>query len=167
MNFVAIDFETASSHNVCAVGIITVKNGKIVDEYYSLVKPPKNYYDWFTIRVHGITPEMTKEAPDFATIYPEIQKRLQGQIVVAHNESFDRGVLRKSMIDYGIEDHSLNLLDKWKCTMLLCRANKKRYPAARLNVCCEVENIELNHHDALSDARACAKLYLINGNPTE
>ena len=30
-----------------------------------------------------------------------------------------------------------------------------------LNRCCEIHNIELKHHDALSDARACAKLYLI------
>ncbi|HAT80770.1 MAG TPA: DNA polymerase III subunit epsilon, partial [Flavobacterium sp.] len=27
--------------------------------------------------------------------------------------------------------------------------------------CCREMQIELNHHEALSDARACAKLYLM------
>lgn len=35
MNFVAIDFETAVKHNICAVGIVTVVNGEIIEEYFS------------------------------------------------------------------------------------------------------------------------------------
>ncbi len=30
MNFVAIDFETAVRHHICAVGIVTVENGEII-----------------------------------------------------------------------------------------------------------------------------------------
>ena len=42
MNFVAIDFETAIKHHICAVGIVTVEDSKIIDEFYSLIKPPNN-----------------------------------------------------------------------------------------------------------------------------
>ena len=44
MTFTAIDFETATSkHNsACSVGIVTVENGIIVDEYQTLIQPPKN-----------------------------------------------------------------------------------------------------------------------------
>ena len=38
-DFVAIDFETANGRrsSVCAVGIVVVRGGEIVDKYYSLI----------------------------------------------------------------------------------------------------------------------------------
>ena len=38
-NFAAIDFETANQQrtSVCSVGIVIVRNGEIVDSYYSLI----------------------------------------------------------------------------------------------------------------------------------
>ncbi len=159
--FTAIDFETATQNrnSACAVGIVTVENGIITDEYYTLIKPPNNEYHKRCIQVHGITEIDTENALTFDKIYPEIKKRLQGRIVVAHNESFDRIVLQKTMAENGLDYSKLNISDRWECTMKLCRANKK-YPSSKLNECCVVDNIELNHHEALSDARACAELYL-------
>ena len=160
-NFVAIDFETATANrnSACAVGIVTVKNGKITDEYHTLIKPPNNEYNWHNIQVHGITENDTRNAPAFNKIYPELKKRLQGKTVVAHNESFDRSVLQKTMIENGFNYSELNISEQWECTMRLCRANDK-YPSGKLAECCAVDNIELKHHEALSDARACAELYL-------
>jgi len=63
------------------------------------------------------------------------------------------------MQDYSIEYSELNIATKWECTLKIYRA--KGYNPARLNSCCEIHNIELKHHEALSDARACAQLYLI------
>ena len=150
--FTAIDFETADRHHICAVGIVSVKNSKIIDEYYTLIKPPGNNYNYYNVRVHGITPEQTENAPTFKAVYPEIKKRLQNKIVVAHNESFDRNVLIKTMRDFDLNYSELNLNERWECTY--------RIHGHKLNVCCEIHNIELNHHEALSDARACALLYL-------
>jgi len=150
--YTAIDFETAERHHICAVGIVTVENGRIIDEYYSLIKPPGNKYSPFTIRVHGIYPEDTANSPNFKQIYPEIKKRLQGKTVVAHNESFDRNVLKKTMADYGINYSELNIGERWECTY--------KIHGQKLNLCCQEFGIELNHHEALSDARACALLYL-------
>lgn len=161
MTFAAIDFETATGkrNSACAVGIITVENGIITDEYHTLIKPPNNEYNWHNIQVHGITARETQNAHKFDKIYPEIKKRLQGKIVVAHNESFDRSVLQKSMAEKGLEYSELDISERWECTMRLCKANDK-YPSGKLNECCAVDNIELKHHEALSDARACAELYL-------
>lgn len=161
MTFTAIDFETATNNrnSACAVGIITVENGQITDEYHTLIQPPNNEYSWYTIQVHGITPDKTENALTFIEVYPEIKKRLQGKIVVAHNESFDRSVLQKTMAEIGIAYSELELSERWECTMKLCRANDK-YPSGKLDECCAVDNIELQHHEALSDARACAELYV-------
>ena len=157
--FTAIDFETAIRHYICAVGIVTVENGKITDEYHALIQPPNNEYNWHNIQVHGITESDTKNAPTFDKVYPEIKKRLQGKIIVAHNESFDRSVLQKTMAENGLDYSELKISERWECTMRLCRAIDK-YPSGKLDECCAVDSIELKHHEALSDARACAELYL-------
>jgi DNA polymerase-3 subunit epsilon len=161
MNFIAIDFETATAkrNSACSVGIVTVENGQIIDEYHTLIQPPNNEYNWHNIQVHGITERDTFNAPSFNQVYPEIKRRLAGNVVIAHNESFDRSVLRNTMLDFGIEYSDLNLPEKWECTMKIFKA--KGYKPAKLNVCCAKHNIQLQHHDALSDARACAKLYLV------
>ena len=40
LSFAAIDFETATGYmeSACAVGIVTVTDGEITDEYYSLIQ---------------------------------------------------------------------------------------------------------------------------------
>jgi DNA polymerase-3 subunit epsilon len=159
MTFVAIDFETATGYHPCSVGIVSVENGVIVDEYVTLIQPPNNVYSPFTIQVHGIHPKDTLYSKSFAELYPEIKKRLQNKIVVAHNESFDRNVLAKSMALYGLEYSDLNIASRWECTVKIYKA--KGLKPTKLSDCCRAMNIALNHHEALSDARACAKLYLL------
>ena len=123
-SFVAIDFETATGYrdSACAVGIVSVRNGKIVDEYHSLIQPPDNQYWRKLSQIHGITPEMTESAPEFYAIYPEIKKRLMGQTVVAHNEAFDRSVLKSVMRMYRFDYDELLLTDKWECTLSIYRS---------------------------------------------
>jgi len=158
--FTAIDFETATKHHICAVGIVTVENGKITDEYYTLIQPPNNEYNWHNVQVHGITEDDTWDTAFFNELYPEIAKRLKNKTVVAHNEAFDRNVLIKTMNDYGLNYSELNIADKWECTLKIYRA--KGYKPANLAACCQRNGIELKHHEALSDAKACAELYLLN-----
>jgi len=159
-NFVAIDFETATGarNSACAVGIVSVENGVISDSYYTLIKPPGNNYHWGTIKVHGINPEDTVCSLTFAELYPEIQRRLQGQTVVAHNAPFDRGVLKACMDAATLDYDALDIHDKWQCTVQIYR--KKGFKPCSLSACCTVLDIELEHHQALSDAKACAELYL-------
>lgn len=73
-DFVALDFETANGKrsSICSVGAVVVKNGEIVDSFYSLVKPTPNYYAWFCQEVHGLGYLDTDDA-DF---FPEVWERL-------------------------------------------------------------------------------------------
>ena len=161
MTFTAIDFETAtgSRNSACAVGIVTVECGEIVDQYSTLIQPPGNEYWYQNIAVHGIRPADTANAPTFAELYPEIRLRLRGRTLVAHNESFDRRVLQATMAHHGLDYADLELSDPWECTVRINRA--KGYRPNDLATCCTRHNIPLNHHEALSDALACAKLYLL------
>lgn len=56
-DFAAIDFETANAErtSVCAVGVVVVRGGEVVDSFYSLIKPEPNYYNYWCSRVHGLT----------------------------------------------------------------------------------------------------------------
>ena len=161
MTFTAIDFETATGYpeSACAVGIVTVNDGVITEEYYTLIQPPNNEYWYQNIMVHGIKPIETINGKTFDQVFPEIQKRLFGRKIVAHNEAFDRRVLTKTMKAYGLYYDELEIADMWECTCKIYR--KKGYKPANLKYCSDLNNIQLVHHEALSDARACAKLYLL------
>ena len=161
MTFTAIDFETATGHaeSACSVGIVTVNDGVICEEYHTLIQPPENNYCYRNILCHGIKPAMTLDSKTFDQLFPEIHKRIFGRKIVAHNESFDRNVLAKTMKYYGLYYDELEIADRWECTLRIYRS--KGYKPANLKYCSERHNIQLNHHEALSDARACAKLYLL------
>lgn len=158
--FTAIDFELANAdyNSVCAVGIINVVEGHVVNEFYSLVRPPDNRYMWQATRVHGIKAKDTKSAPTFKELFEDVKPLLQRQQMVAHNELFDRSVLQKTMRYYKLDYQQLLLPRKWQCTVDIYK--KEGFIKTRLNTCCSIMGIELDHHDALSDARACALLYL-------
>ena len=160
MTFTAIDFETATSkHNsACSVGIVTVENGIIVDEYQTLIQPPKNEYNYWNIKVHGIEPHQTRFAKNFMQLFPEIESRLKNKIIVAHNAGFDKGVLFNSMMHYYLSPSQYPIATSWQCTVKIYQ--KLGYKPVNLAACCQRLNIPLQHHEALSDARGCAKLYL-------
>lgn len=161
MNFISIDFETATGymHSACAIGIVVVENGEIIDDFYSLIQPPDNQYWYSNICVHGITPKQTINTPTFYELYPKIKPILLCKNIVAHNEAFDRNVLIKTMNFYGLDYNELLLPNRWDCTLKIYR--NKGFSPANLHACCSRLSIELDHHNALSDARACAKLYLL------
>lgn len=161
LNFVAIDFETATQHmhSACAVGIVTVEHGEITEEYHTMIRPPENYYHYTNIRIHGIDGRQTWDKGTFADYYPEIYERLAGKIVVAHNEAFDRSVLKSCIGHYNLSAKGLLLHREWECTVK--RSRSLGYYPNKLSDCCARHNIDLQHHEALSDARACAKLYLL------
>lgn len=152
--FTAIDFETAQGgrnfHTICQVGLVRVVKGKITDTISMLVQPPGNYYWYkFTEEVHGIDAETTLNSPTFDKIWNKIKPYIHNQHIVAHNASFDIGCLKASLEYYNLPIPEFT----HSCTCNL-------YGRTGLAELCEEYDIELNHHDALSDAMACAELFV-------
>lgn len=155
-SFVAIDFETADNgaDSACAIGLVRVDGGAISREEMRLIRPPRPRIQ-FTY-IHGITWEQVKDAPHFGDVWRELAPMLDGvDYLVAHNASFDRRVLQACCDAHG---HSMPL-QPFKCTVQIARKSFAIYPTKLSNVC-EVLGIDLNHHEALSDARACAQIVL-------
>ena len=70
INFAAIDFETANGKrtSVCSVGVVIVREGKITNKIYRLIRPRPNYYTQWTTAVHGLTYDDTMEADEFPEV---------------------------------------------------------------------------------------------------
>ena len=151
--FTAIDFETAHGKrwSICQVGLVRVENGVITNELSLLVQPPNNFYWDRFIDIHHITPEITRNEPTFDQIWHLVEPFIKNQAVVAHNGfCFDFPVLAQTLQYYGLE---IPEYEK-HCTYRLFRSN--------LRTLCTKYNIHLNHHEALSDAKACAELFLMD-----
>ena len=152
-DFVAIDFETANNErtSVCAVGIVVVRDGEIVDSYYSLIHPEPNYYV-FTY-IHGITQSDTDNAPLFPEVWKQIEPLIEGLPHVAHIKAFDETCLKSVFRLYAMDYPDY----EFHCT---CVASRRVFPNAanhRLNTISALCGYNLeNHHHALADAEACA-----------
>ena len=87
MDFVAIDFETANSHrdSVCSLGITVVKDNKIVEKRYWLIKPYPFRFDPINISIHGIREADVINEKEFDEVWPEIKPYLENKLVIAHN----------------------------------------------------------------------------------
>ena len=155
--FVAIDFETANNSraSACSVGLVTVESGQITSEQVFLIKPPTRQF-LFT-DIHGLTWNDVKNEPTFDELWLTLDGIFAGaEYLVAHNAPFDKGVLNKCCEEYDIQAPSLPFM----CTVRLARSQWGINPT-KLNNVCDALDIPLNHHEALSDARASAKIVMI------
>jgi DNA polymerase-3 subunit epsilon len=154
-NFAAIDFETANKErtSVCSVGVVIVREGEIVDSFYSLIKPEPNYYSYWNTKVHGLTQEDTDNAPVFPDVWAQIEEKINGLPLVAHNKGFDENCLKSVFRCYQMDYPDY----EFHCTY---QASKHAFPHAvsyKLNSISQLCGYRLeNHHHALADAEACA-----------
>ncbi len=160
--FIAIDVETANGHrsSICSIGAVKVCDGVIVDRRYSLVRPEPDWYAYFCTQVHGLTDDDTWNAPSFGTVWADWADWLEGYPLVAHNAAFDSGCIREACRIYGLEPP----VQPFLCTLKAARASIPRGMCASksLDSLCQYFGIPLkNHHNALDDAEACAKLAVV------
>ena len=155
-DFAAIDFETANYErtSVCSVGVVIVRNGEIVDSFYSLIQPEPNYYNYWCTEVHGLCHKDTDDAPVFPYVWKKIEPLIEGLPLVAHNKTFDEGCLKAVFRCYQMDYPDYQFF----CT---CRASRRHFgkllPNHQLHTVAEACGYHLeNHHHAFADAEACA-----------
>ena len=193
-SFVSIDFETLYSQRVsaCSIGMVKYRDGKKVDQYYSLIRPPFDYpgksgqvLTW----VHGISEDDVRNEKTFAELLPDIEAFVDGLPLVAHNASVEKCCIRDVCAYYEIDtklDYE-NIFD----TLPLSREAEAKLGLQVEGqgthsldaVCCRFDIPVLNHHNALEDAEMCGNLMVVfreilvegksvelkanNGNPNE
>ncbi len=159
-DFAAIDFETANEcpSSVCSVGVVVVRGGVITDTFYSLIHPEPEYYQWFCRRVHGLGPEDTEDAPVFPYVWEQIEPLIGDLPLVAHNSRFDEGCLRAVFRVYQMDYPDYVFYDTlWASRRVFGHS----LPNHQLQTVASACGYELeNHHHALADAEACARIAL-------
>ena len=154
-DFAAIDFETANNErsSVCSVGIVIVRDGEIVDTFYSLIQPEPNYYNYRCRQVHGLCHEDTDSAPVFPKIWAQIAPLIEGLPLVAHNKPFDESCLKAVFRVYQMDYPDYEFHD----TLTASRRAFKYLANHHLHTVAAECGYQLkNHHHALADAEACA-----------
>lgn len=131
-----------------------VQSNEIVQQDHFLIKPPYQHFS-FT-HIHGVSWKDVADAPTFAELWPRLSPFFKGaELIVAHNVAFDRKVLLACAERYGIK---LPVV-RYDCTVKLARKHLGIFPTNLPAVCARL-SIPLRHHDALSDATACARIAL-------
>ena len=148
MNYIAIDFETAtgSMNSACSVATVEVRDGQLKEGWTTLIQPPGLRFDSF----------------NFVEVWEELKERLAGKIVVAHNASFDMSVLKASLLANRLQAPDFRTC----CTVRIARKVWPGLDDHKLNTVGAHLNINFRHHRALDDARTCAAIPLFAGMET-
>lgn len=157
MEYVAIDFQTANRwhKSACSVALATVKDGKIIDTFYSLIRPGILHFDKENTALHGITKEMVKDAPYFDELWPLIKEKINGKTLVAHYAKFDMDVLAEELAGNELAFPSCPVF----CTCVLSQAMFPEMPHHRLQDVTDKIGFNLEQrYNAMAHARACVAI---------
>ena len=152
--FIALDVETSNSDrsSICQIGWVVFENGRIVHEYSSLVNPSSAFLSR-NIQVHSILPKDVANSPSFAEIHPLLIEVCAGE-VVAHHGDFDwQSICHAAYLE------NLDFPDcEWLNTRKASQEAWTHLPNHKLDTLCRDLGVDLSHHDALEDARACGQI---------
>ena len=159
-DFAAIDFETANEcpSSVCSVGIVTVRGGEIADRFYSLIHPEPEYYQWFCRRVHGLGPDDTDGADVFPYVWERIEPLIKGLPLVAHNARFDECCLKAVFRVYRMDYPDYVFFDTLGASRRHFGHSLPNHQLQTVAAACGYDLVQ--HHHALADAEACARIAL-------
>lgn len=155
-DYVVIDIENPNckADSICQMGIIQVKDNKVVYKRNVLINP-EDRFDDINIRIHKITPNMVKDSITFNIFWDEVKEIITNNIIIGHGIKYDISVIAKSLKKYGISIPCLKII----CTQNLSKKylNIKKYG---LDYVCDTLQINLErHHNALYDAEASQNIF--------
>ena len=160
LDFTAIDFETANSSNAsaCAVGLVRVRDGRIVEKTGWLIRPPAGHDVFFelNVRIHGIQPEDVADAATWSQQLTDIVDFAGDDILVAHNAGFDMAVLKRACDATGDDCPSYRYACSLQVARKVYRLESYRLPL----VAAEAGFADFPHHNATADALACAHVMI-------
>lgn len=147
-----VDLETCgvspADDRITEVGIVQVDDGRVVDEWASLVNPGRAIPPEIQ-SLTGISNDMVRDAPRFEQLLPDILPRLQGRVFVAHNARFDYGFIKAECRRVGVR-FTADVL----CTVRLSRRLFPQFDSHRLDSLVSRHRLQVTErHRALGDAR--------------
>jgi superfamily I DNA/RNA helicase len=161
LDFTAIDIETTDKDvaraEVVEIAGVRVRNGRIIDEFQSLVKPRVPIAEGARM-THGIHEHEVADAPFFEEVWPKFREFCGRDLVVAHNGyEFDFPIMRRMADAMG--PWGLCIYDS------LPLARELRVGSASLPNLARAYGIDRpRSHRAPDDARTLASVFLALGD---
>jgi DNA polymerase-3 subunit epsilon len=158
LDFVALDVETANADmaSICQIGIAKYAEGKLVEEWSSLIDP-EDYFDFINVDIHGITEEDVVGSPTFPEVFNTLGHFFNNTICVSHTH-FDRVSVGRTLAKYGLKEMETVWLDSARVARRTWEdCAWSGYGLANL---CEKIGYKFRHHDALEDAKASGQVLL-------
>ena len=153
-NYCVLDLETTglspNYDSIIEIGIIKVKENKIVDKYNSLINPGFLINEYIT-SITGITNEMLKGKPKIIDLKKEVLNFIGNDVLVGHNISFDVSFLQKGFNE--------ELKNEYINTLQFCRKLFKELSHHRLTDMSNYLEISRNEHRSMSDCLCTKELY--------
>ena len=156
--YCVLDLETTGfspkTEKITEVGIMKIKDGKVIDEFSTFVNPEKPIPPK-VVEVTNITDDMVQDAETIDKIFPKILEFIDGSVLVAHNASFDMGFLKYNAKQLGYE-FDYTYVD----TLALSRKifpDLKKYKLGKIAEYLKIK-VEVAHR-ALDDVDTTVKVY--------
>lgn len=158
-NYVVFDIETtglsSKKDKIIEIGAVKIQDNQIVDRFSALIDPQIPIPSQI-VQLTGITDKMVRGRPSIAEILPSFLEFVGECPVVAHNAGFDTSFIKENCIQLGLS-FSNTIIDTLGLARILMPNLKKH----RLDVVAKALHIELNnHHRAVEDAEATAKIFI-------
>ena len=158
LNFTAIDFETAngSAASACSVGMVKIRDGRVVDTAYWLIKPPfghDEFMEW-NVRIHGIMAADVADALLWSEQLADLQAFAENDYLVAHNAGFDMGVITAACAASFVASPTFDYLCSLQVARKTYHLDYYRLPMAASAAGFD----DFEHHNAAADAAACAAI---------
>ncbi len=160
VKFVAIGVETVNSDlsSICQVGIATFGKSGLIDEWRSLVNP-RTYFGEMNPGLRGVRKADLMKSPAFYEISEIISEKANGRVCVYHSQvHFEQKALEQAIEKDDLEP--LNLI--WLNSTEVARRTWRDVAKAGygiVNVCKKI-GYELEHRDALEDAKAAGHIMM-------
>lgn len=157
--FVVFDLETTGlsqrSDKIIEIGAVKLVDGKVMDRFSAFIDP-EEALSHEIITLTGITDAHLKGQPTIDAVLPEFLEFAKGSVLVAHNADFDISFVSRDAKNLGYE-WNFPSFDTLALAQLLFPDQRSH----RLDRLTKQLGIPLsNHHRALDDAEATAKLFV-------
>ncbi len=157
--YVVFDIETTGLNpkfcKIIEIGAVKIKNGEIVDSFSHFINP-EIPIPYSITKLTSITDEMVMDAETYEVLLPKFLEFVGDSVLVAHNAKFDTGFIRRYAHTLGYK-----LMNTIVDTMTLGRILCPELAKFTLDRLCKHLGIPLeNHHRAVDDAGATAKMFL-------
>lgn len=158
-SYVVFDLETtgfsSNSDRIIEIGAVKVVDGKEVDTFSEFVNP-KRPIPFEIENLTHINDDMVKDAKVIEEVLPEFLAFCEGSVLVAHNAEFDVGFVEANCKRMGIET-DFSVID----TVELAHILLPELGRFKLDTVAKHLKITLaNHHRAVDDAGATAKIFV-------